>query len=200
MAEPARPALQSEGLRERHVTQAISEEASSSVSSEPATPQNESEVEKEKKTFGRTPDGTSTLLSIMEYENGAATTLCEYFFPTHLTVACSLHSASNSRYGLPITGSSTTQESFRRRSACYSLSACPYSIPTTKLPQAPRIRSSVLVLARMLQYWDRVPPPHTIESSTTGSVGQEVEFIRKSKHRKEPTAVAVQSSEERIGD
>jgi hypothetical protein len=68
MAEPASPALQSEGLRERHVAQAISEEASPSVSSELGTPQNECEVEKEKKTFGRTPDGTSTLLSIMEYE------------------------------------------------------------------------------------------------------------------------------------
>jgi hypothetical protein len=74
MAEPASPALQSEGLRERHVAQAISEEASPSVSSELGTPQNESEVEKEKKTFGRTPDGTSTLLSIMDYANGAATT------------------------------------------------------------------------------------------------------------------------------
>jgi phosphatidylethanolamine N-methyltransferase len=49
-----------EGLRERTV-QALRDEAASGsgYSSGQDTPQTENDVEKEKKTFGRTPDGTS---------------------------------------------------------------------------------------------------------------------------------------------
>jgi hypothetical protein len=48
-----------EGLRERNATQTIREEDSSSGSSGLETPQDGDDVEKEMKTFGRTPSGTS---------------------------------------------------------------------------------------------------------------------------------------------
>jgi hypothetical protein len=48
-----------EGLRERFVTQTIYEEGPSSGSSGLVTPQDGDDVEKERKTFGRTPSGTS---------------------------------------------------------------------------------------------------------------------------------------------
>jgi hypothetical protein len=51
------PAFQ-EGLRERHVPK---DEEKSNSSSALDTPESEQDGEKEKKTFGRTPDGTSEL-------------------------------------------------------------------------------------------------------------------------------------------
>jgi phosphatidylethanolamine N-methyltransferase len=47
------------GLRERNVPQTIREELSSGDSSGLNTPETGDDVEKEKKTFGRTPSGTS---------------------------------------------------------------------------------------------------------------------------------------------
>ncbi len=55
-----------EGLRERHVSQAVRESDSSGESVGQATPTEKDEeatVEKEKKTFGRTPDGTGMSLN-----------------------------------------------------------------------------------------------------------------------------------------
>jgi hypothetical protein len=59
MSAQASPAAWAEGLRERNVTQAIREEESSGSSSGLDTPQDGNEAQKEKKTFGRTPSGTS---------------------------------------------------------------------------------------------------------------------------------------------
>jgi len=59
MSASISPALPAEGLRERHLVPAVVETSSSTVSSGQNTPQNEDDVTKEKKTFGRTPDGTS---------------------------------------------------------------------------------------------------------------------------------------------
>jgi phosphatidylethanolamine N-methyltransferase len=50
-----------DGLRERTVLSAFQEPASSVEGSGQDTPQTEDEADKEKKTFGRTPDGTSEL-------------------------------------------------------------------------------------------------------------------------------------------
>jgi hypothetical protein len=62
MSTSITPDSRTEGLRERHVVPTISEESSSGLSSGQDTPQNEQDEEKEKKTFGRTPDGTSEYL------------------------------------------------------------------------------------------------------------------------------------------
>jgi len=53
------PPTASEGLRERNVAQTAHEEQPSSGSSAIETPQDDEDVEKEQKTFGRTPSGTS---------------------------------------------------------------------------------------------------------------------------------------------
>jgi hypothetical protein len=50
---------QNEGLRERNIAHHVNESISSSATSGQVTPKPEEDVEKEKKTFGRTPDGTS---------------------------------------------------------------------------------------------------------------------------------------------
>lgn len=62
MSTSITPDSRPEGLRERHVVPTINEESSSGLSSGQDTPQNEGAEEREKKTFGRTPDGTSTSL------------------------------------------------------------------------------------------------------------------------------------------
>jgi hypothetical protein len=65
MSAPSSPVR--EGLRERHAGQIIREETSSGEASGQHTPQSsEYDAEKEKKTFGRTPDGTSESPSIVE--------------------------------------------------------------------------------------------------------------------------------------
>ena len=51
---------QAEGLRERHTVQTKGDDASNSSGQN--TPPSEQDGEKEKKTFGRTPNGTSTSL------------------------------------------------------------------------------------------------------------------------------------------
>lgn len=62
MSTAITPDSRTEGLRERNVVPTTNEESSSGLSSGQDTPQNEGDDEKGKKTFGRTPDGTSTSL------------------------------------------------------------------------------------------------------------------------------------------
>lgn len=59
MSAQSGPAGPSEGLRERKVAQDIREEDASTANSDLDTPQESDDVEKEQKTFGRTPSGTS---------------------------------------------------------------------------------------------------------------------------------------------
>ena len=58
MSTSITPDSRPDGLRERHVP-TFNEETVSGLSSGQDTPQTEDEEEKGKKTFGRTPDGTS---------------------------------------------------------------------------------------------------------------------------------------------
>jgi phosphatidylethanolamine N-methyltransferase len=55
------PSQGSDGLRERNIAHIIREDESLGGSSGLDTPQDGDDVEKEKKTFGRTPSGTSKL-------------------------------------------------------------------------------------------------------------------------------------------
>jgi hypothetical protein len=60
MSAATSSALPGEGLRERNIAAASKEDGySPDVSSEDEVLQADDDVEKEKKTFGRTPDGTS---------------------------------------------------------------------------------------------------------------------------------------------
>ena len=58
MSTQAGPAVGAVGLRERNVAHTIREGESSDPSSGLDTPQDGFELEKEQKTFGRTPSGT----------------------------------------------------------------------------------------------------------------------------------------------
>jgi hypothetical protein len=59
MSTAIRPDSKSEALRERYVQNMRDRESSPGASSGEDTPQVEEELDKEKKTFGRTPNGTS---------------------------------------------------------------------------------------------------------------------------------------------
>jgi hypothetical protein len=59
MSTSITPNTRPEGLRERHTLPTPSEESISGLSTRQDTPQNERDEDKEKKTIGRTPDGTS---------------------------------------------------------------------------------------------------------------------------------------------
>jgi hypothetical protein len=59
-ASPEEPSTV-EGLRERHITQAKSTDFNEANGTEPAVEDDSGHAKKEKKTFGRTPDGTSEL-------------------------------------------------------------------------------------------------------------------------------------------
>jgi hypothetical protein len=60
MSTSHEPPTRAEGLRERHGLSDVKEVSSSTAAGDAAVVE---DVEKEKKTFGRTPDGTSTFLS-----------------------------------------------------------------------------------------------------------------------------------------
>jgi phosphatidylethanolamine N-methyltransferase len=71
------PSRGSEGLRERNFPQTIRDEVSSGGSSGLDTPETGDDVEKEKKTFGRTPSGTSELdAGGVESDIGSRNTVC----------------------------------------------------------------------------------------------------------------------------
>jgi hypothetical protein len=66
MSASMSPKLQTEGLRERNVPHG-NESLSSGATSGQDTPVDKEDEEKDKKTFGRTTDGTSTLSSQTQY-------------------------------------------------------------------------------------------------------------------------------------
>jgi hypothetical protein len=78
MSTSITPDSRTEGLRERHAVSAIIDRSSSGVSSGQDTPQNEDEAEKEMKTFGRTPDGTSTFFTPLYYPSCLQAALLTY--------------------------------------------------------------------------------------------------------------------------
>lgn len=59
-ASPEEPST-AEGLRERHIVQAKSSQVQAANGAEPVVEDGSSHTGKEKKTFGRTPDGTGEL-------------------------------------------------------------------------------------------------------------------------------------------
>lgn len=66
MSKPATSPLKSEGLRERNVVQQSKDDGYISSSSSDDEVEAERGIDKEKKTFGRTPDGTSKFNFIMD--------------------------------------------------------------------------------------------------------------------------------------
>jgi hypothetical protein len=59
------PDSQSGGLRERNVAMPTIESVDSVADSGQTTPADEEDVEREQKTFGRTPDGTSKSIHLL---------------------------------------------------------------------------------------------------------------------------------------
>ena len=91
----------------------------------------------------------------------------------------SVYRTTDSRYGVPATGPTTTQKFIRFGSPSHSYYAHSLPIFAAKLPSKTRICGSISLLASLLQRWHRLSLANTVQSPETCDMGRENSPFRK---------------------